>query len=165
MFADRGTNYFHAMVKKTNSATSIPSILKEDDTTTTSQEEVISEFLRYYRSLLCMDIPILAISSDIIKQGISISKEDYCCLSAPIEDYAFREALFQTGDDKAYVLDGYTAAFFKVNWDIVKEDFIFAIKEFFKNGRLLKQLNHVAIALIPKAKHAPQAKYFRHISR
>lgn len=42
--------------------------------------------------------------------------------------------------------------------------FLQAVKEFFKNGKLLKQLNHAAIALIPKTKHAPEAKDFRPIS-
>lgn len=39
-----------------------------------------------------------------------------------------------------------------------------AIHEFFKNGKILKQFNHAALALIPKKLHALQARDFRHIS-
>lgn len=47
---------------------------------------------------------------------------------------------------------------------MIKQDFLLAVHEFFKNGSLLKEFNHAAIALIPKTKHAPQAKDFRPIS-
>nr|GEW69573.1 hypothetical protein [Tanacetum cinerariifolium] len=47
--------------------------------------------------------------------------------------------------------DGYTAVFFKEAWDIVGHDVIQAVKEFFTNGKLLKELNHTIIALILKA--------------
>nr|GFB98055.1 putative reverse transcriptase domain, reverse transcriptase zinc-binding domain protein [Tanacetum cinerariifolium] len=42
------------------------------------------------------------------------------------------------------------SAFFKDTWDIIGVDVIKAVKEFFTNGRLLKELNHTIIALIPK---------------
>ncbi|GKG19685.1 hypothetical protein Tco_0376784, partial [Tanacetum coccineum] len=38
--------------------------------------------------------------------------------------------------------DGYSAAFFKEAWDIIAADVSRAIKEFFTNGVLLKELNH-----------------------
>lgn len=38
------------------------------------------------------------------------------------------------------------------------------MQEFFRNGKMLKQINHAAITLIPKAKHAPSANDFRPIS-
>nr|GFA33950.1 hypothetical protein [Tanacetum cinerariifolium] len=47
-------------------------------------------------------------------------------------------------------LDGYTAAFFKESWDIVVDDFVAVVREFFTNGKLLRELNHTIIALIPK---------------
>ncbi|GJX99033.1 hypothetical protein Tco_0356052 [Tanacetum coccineum] len=41
------------------------------------------------------------------------------------------EALFSMGNDKSSGPDGYTAAFFKEAWDIVGQDVIKAVKEFF----------------------------------
>lgn len=104
------------------------------------------------------------ISHSIINQGPIISDEDYNFLSTPICDDSIKEALFHIEDDNARGPYGYTAAFFKTNWDLIKVDFLQSIHEFFRNGRILKQFNHVAIALIPKAKHVPQAKDFRPIS-
>lgn len=82
----------------------------------------------------------------------------------PIDDLSIKEALFHIGNDKAPGPDGYISTFFKEKWDLVKTDFLDVVYEFFKNGRLLKQLNHAAIALIPKAKHEPAAGDFKPIS-
>lgn len=93
-----------------------------------------------------------------------MSEENFYLLTAPIDEVFIKEALFHIGYDKAPGPDGFTAAFFKNNWEIIKGDFLQVVHVFFKNGRLLKHFNHAAIALIPKTKHAPQAKDFRPIS-
>ncbi|GJS72425.1 hypothetical protein Tco_0705266 [Tanacetum coccineum] len=63
-----------------------------------------------------------------------------------------KEAMFSMGDEKSPGPDGFSAAFFKQAWHIVGVDVINAIREFFTNGKLLKELNHTIIALIPKEK-------------
>ncbi|GJX32451.1 hypothetical protein Tco_0242306 [Tanacetum coccineum] len=63
------------------------------------------------------------------------------------------QALFSMGDDKSPGLDGYTACFFKADWEVVADDVTNAICEFFRNGNLLKELNHTIIALIPRILH------------
>lgn len=75
-----------------------------------------------------------------------------------------KEALFDIGEDKTPRLDGYPSAFFKTNWDIIKEDFLATIHEFFHNGCILKQINYAAIVLVPKTKHELTAADFRPIS-
>lgn len=47
-------------------------------------------------------------------------------------------------------LDGYSANFFKSMWSIIGEDFCQAVKEFFANGLILKEINVTTIALVPK---------------
>lgn len=164
MLADRGTNYFHSLVKRRNSSNSIPSLIKQDGSSTTSQEEVIDELLSFYRDLLCIDKPVQSISTEIIQQGLVLNSEECSKLTGPIDDDTIKDALFHIGDDKAHGPDGFTAAIFKSNWDTIKVEFLQAIHVFFSKGRLLKQFNHAAIALIPKTKHAPRAKDFRPIS-
>nr|GEX66682.1 hypothetical protein [Tanacetum cinerariifolium] len=60
--------------------------------------------------------------------------------------------------------NGFTAAFFKDTWDIIGVDVIKAVKEFFTNGRLLKELNHTIIALIPKVNSPARVTDYRPIS-
>ncbi|GKC83759.1 hypothetical protein Tco_1139476, partial [Tanacetum coccineum] len=61
-----------------------------------------------------------------------------------------KNAMFSMGNEKSPGPDGFTAAFFKEAWDIVGKDVILAVREFFINGNLLKEMNHTIIALIPK---------------
>ncbi|GKF99457.1 hypothetical protein Tco_0298240, partial [Tanacetum coccineum] len=59
-------------------------------------------------------------------------------------------ALFSMSDEKAPGSDGFTADFFKKTWNVVGNDVTYAIREFFINGKLLKEHNHTLISLIPK---------------
>ncbi|GJV71898.1 hypothetical protein Tco_1491893 [Tanacetum coccineum] len=53
---------------------------------------------------------------------------------------------------------------FKEAWDIVGNDVILAVREFFINGKLLKELNHTIIALIPMVAAPTRVNDFRPIS-
>ena len=49
-------------------------------------------------------------------------------------------------------------------WHILGEDLIKAIKSFLKSGRLLKELNHTSITLVPKVQNPSKLNEFRPIS-
>nr|GEW10125.1 RNA-directed DNA polymerase, eukaryota, reverse transcriptase zinc-binding domain protein [Tanacetum cinerariifolium] len=75
-----------------------------------------------------------------------------------------KEVMFSMGNDKSPGPDGYTAAFFKEAWDIVGNDVVKAVGEFFTNDNLLKELNHTVIDLIPKVKNPLRVNDYRPIS-
>ncbi|GJS41230.1 protein LAZ1 [Tanacetum coccineum] len=77
---------------------------------------------------------------------------DLCCANMirNITDLEIKEAMFSIGNDKSLGPDGYTSNFFKKGWDIVGQDVCKAIRDFFTNGQMLKEINHTFIALIPK---------------
>ncbi|GKA57418.1 hypothetical protein Tco_0756606 [Tanacetum coccineum] len=75
-----------------------------------------------------------------------------------------KEALFSMGNEKSPGPDGYTTAFFKEAWDIIADDFTDAVCEFFTNGKLLKELNHTIIALVPKVRSPARINDYRPIS-
>ncbi|KAK1299943.1 putative ribonuclease H protein [Acorus calamus] len=60
--------------------------------------------------------------------------------------------------------DGFNAFFFQHCWEIVGDDVVNAVKEFFTSGRLLKQFNHSFICLVPKEPNADSMDSFRPIS-
>ncbi|GJR54178.1 hypothetical protein Tco_1404699 [Tanacetum coccineum] len=72
-----------------------------------------------------------------------------------VTDREIKDAMFSMGDDKAPGPDGYSTAFFKDAWVIIGEEITLAIREFFINGKLLKEINHTIIALIPKSAFVP----------
>ncbi|GKF40489.1 hypothetical protein Tco_0120550, partial [Tanacetum coccineum] len=75
-----------------------------------------------------------------------------------------KAAMFGIGDDRAPGPDGYTSAFFKKGWDIVGMDVCNAIRGFFSNGPILKEINHTFIALIPKVTTPLKVNDYRPIS-
>jgi len=75
-----------------------------------------------------------------------------------------RQALFAIDSNKTPGPDGFGAGFFKHYWYLIHEDLYQCIFEFFRNGRLLKQINHTFIALIPKIENPSQTHHFQPIS-
>ncbi|XP_022858439.1 uncharacterized protein LOC111379310 [Olea europaea var. sylvestris] len=51
-----------------------------------------------------------------------------------------------------------------MSWDLVGEEFIEAIEEFFTSRSLLKQTNHMVIVLVPKTNHSSSVGEYRHIA-
>ncbi|GKA46344.1 hypothetical protein Tco_0739227 [Tanacetum coccineum] len=52
----------------------------------------------------------------------------------------------------------------EASWDIVSKDVTVVVQEFFVNGKLLKELNHTLIALIPKVSAPSRINDYRPIS-
>ena len=72
-------------------------------------------------------------------------------------------ALFSIKSSKTPGPDGFSVGFFKNYWSIIKNDLFNCIAEFFTNGKMLKELNHTFIALIPKNENLVQTNQFRPI--
>jgi hypothetical protein len=74
-------------------------------------------------------------------------------------------AVDNTASDKAPGPDGFTGAFFKACWSIIKIDVMAVINQFSNlHTNNLHWLNSISIALIPKKKGAKDVSDFRPIS-
>ena len=58
--------------------------------------------------------------------------------------------MFSIKRDKTPSPDGFTAAFFHDNWDIVGSDVVEVVKSFFAKGYFLKEWNCTTLALVTK---------------
>ncbi|KAL0295131.1 UNVERIFIED_CONTAM: hypothetical protein Scaly_3109300 [Sesamum calycinum] len=75
-----------------------------------------------------------------------------------------KTAFFDIEEDKAPGPDGFSSGFFKAAWPVVGGEVTNAIIDFFKSGRLLKQLNATLLTLIPKVRSPNSVAEFRPIS-
>eukprot|EP00253_Pinus_taeda_P019866 PITA_19866 len=66
--------------------------------------------------------------------------------------------------DKAPGPDGFTAAFFKTHWDIIKKDYIRMAKNFFSKCKMGSSIKSTHLALIPKYPNPQSFDRFRPIS-
>ena len=79
-----------------------------------------------------------------------VTAEDNQSLLQPIQETEIKEALFQMDKFKASGPDDFRAAFFQDHCHIIKDYVCRAVRSFFEDGKLLKQINHTLIALILK---------------
>nr|GEV91106.1 hypothetical protein [Tanacetum cinerariifolium] len=135
---DSNTAYFHKVVKSHVSRSRID-VVTDANGNVHHSTDVAKAFINHYEIFLGQ--PVHDISSQEVKS-----------------------AMFSMGNDKSPSPDGFTTAFFKDTWDIIGADVIKAVKEFFTNGRLLKELNHTIIALIPKVNTPGRVTDYRPIS-
>ena len=85
-------------------------------------------------------------------------------LIKPVTDEEIYTAVFQMDPHKAPGSDGFGASFYQDHWVAIRELLCVAIKDFFHSGKLLKEVNHTFITLIPKVENPERTAQFRPIS-
>ncbi|KAK4391361.1 hypothetical protein Sango_1913900 [Sesamum angolense] len=93
-----------------------------------------------------------------------LTQEEANLLIAPVTRNEIKEALFEIDDESAPGPDGYTSAFFKAAWPVIGQAISEAIGEFFRTGKLLKQVNATLLALILKVNLPTQVSDYRPIA-
>jgi len=75
-----------------------------------------------------------------------------------------KQALFSIDSTKTLGPDGLGVDFSKHYWNLIKNDFYQCISEFVIRGKMLRQINHTFIALIPKKENPSETQHFKPIS-
>jgi len=93
-----------------------------------------------------------------------VNAEENVDLIKPVTDEEIYDAVFQMDPYKAPGSDGFGASFYQDHWVVIKDLLCVAIKDFFRYGKLLKEVNHTLITLIPKVANPETTAHFRPIS-
>ncbi|XP_060187475.1 uncharacterized protein LOC132616812 [Lycium barbarum] len=102
----------------------------------------ISEFRDFFQNLLGESAPRLpGIDITTARDGPCLALSQQQQLIVPVTRQEIIQAVNDLPNDKAPGIDGYPAKFFKQNWEIVGEDIINAVGQFFVSGKLLKEVN------------------------
>ncbi|GKC17181.1 aspartic peptidase [Tanacetum coccineum] len=149
---DSSSAYFHKAVKSINQISRIEVILNACNMEV-SGPSVLDVFISHYEIFLGSNMECEDLNIDGLFQN-KVSGTSYLDMVRQVSDEEIKNSMFDIGDDRAPGLDGFTSAFFQKGWDIVRPDVCKAIRDFFTNGRLLKEINHTFISLIPKV-HTP----------
>lgn len=162
--SDKNTKFFHSIVKRNRGRNYISSIIGRNGVTTTTSEQVASEFEGFYFDLFGVESHRISTDPSVFSCGPRLSDCDVANLIRPILPSEVKHAIFDIGDDKAPGPDGFSSGFFKKSWSVVGSHVTEAVLEFFQNGRVLKQLNHTIISLVPKTTHSVSVADFRPIA-
>ncbi|KAL0289735.1 UNVERIFIED_CONTAM: hypothetical protein Sradi_7066500 [Sesamum radiatum] len=137
-----------------------------DGRTLTGQPEVTAEFIRYYQELLGGNTRDRVIDLRHLRPWARhiLTHAEAEALILPVTPEEIKQAIFDIDETKAPGPDGYSAAFYKAAWPVIGWEVSQAIHEFFRTGRLLKQVNATIISLIPKVSNPSVVAEFRPIS-
>ncbi|GJY94750.1 sodium/hydrogen exchanger 6 [Tanacetum coccineum] len=145
---DSNTAYFHKIVKSKCVHNRIE-MVRDSSNVLHEGNTVISAFVSHYEQFLGLEGTTTPLDDHgLFSRVLSDHNADF--MVREVSDSEIKGALFSIGDDKPPGPDGFNAAFFKKSWDIVGDEVTIAIRDFFSNGKLLKELNHTIISLIPK---------------
>nr|XP_043639244.1 uncharacterized protein LOC122610314 [Erigeron canadensis] len=159
---DSNTAYFHSCVKsrvarnRIEAVTDMHGVKHEGD-------DVHKTFVDFYSNFIGKE----GVSTPLVRDNLftnKISNEKAENMVRGVTDDEIRKAMFSMGDDKSPGPDGFIAAFFKAAWDIIGLHICRAIHDFFRTGKILKEINHTVITLIPKVRSPSSISDFLPIS-
>nr|GEW60201.1 RNA-directed DNA polymerase, eukaryota, reverse transcriptase zinc-binding domain protein [Tanacetum cinerariifolium] len=114
--------------------------------------DIVDQFVKHFEGFLGISPEVAKFSEeDCLLFEKKASSEDAEIMIKDISNDEIKKALFDIEDNKAPRPDEFTSRFFKKSWEIIKDDFCAAIKEFFESGKLLRDINATLIALVPKS--------------
>lgn len=164
---DRNTTFYHNSVTKRNSWNHIHFLRDENDNFLGATADIKAHSAAYFQGILGETVsPVSPISVDSLKELVHFrcSELQTAYLKREVLPVEIKGTIFAMPLSKSPGPDGYSVEFLRASWDTVGEDVIAAIAEFFRNGRLLKDLNTTTIVLIPKTNVACRLGEFRPIS-
>ena len=164
---DGNNKSFHNSAKIRAAKNPIKEIQKEDGTVLTTQEDIKAEAVDYFQGFLAKHIDSnRGMEVDELKRLMRFQCEeaDRDLLIHEVTTMEIKHVLFAMASNKSPGPDGFTCEFYKAAWDIVGEDFVIAVKSFFKTGFLPKGINSTILALMPKKKDSKTMKDYRPIS-
>nr|TKS12516.1 hypothetical protein D5086_0000062530 [Populus alba] len=137
---DRNTTFFHKSLLHRQVRNRIHNLQDEEGNIVHDQQGIGKMASTYFEKLLSTPQPML--TEDITSFfPNSITEESKVAALMAITDEDIRAALFSIPDTKAPGPDGYNSFFYKKSWDIIKADFIAAIRFFFSFNSLPRCVN------------------------
>lgn len=160
---DQNNKFFHKSLQVKRNKNRVTSILN-DQGESIEGDYLVDHFISFYKNLIgtrsnCASIE--DIGDYFEKQVPRVMCDE---MLKEVSEEEIKKVMFSFGDDKASGPDGYSAKFFKSAWPVIGEEVCIAVKEFFRSGKLLKEVNATLIALIPKVDCPQRVGEFRPIA-
>jgi hypothetical protein len=160
---DKNTTFFYKSLLHRQVRNKIHSLQDENGNLVTDQQDIGRLASTYFENLLTAPHPILNAEVAGLFPN-TITEASKAAALTPITDDDIKAALFSIPDAKAPGPDGYNALFYKKSWDIIRVDFIAAIRFFFSTNTLPRCVNATRVALVPKKESPATLNDFRPIS-
>lgn len=160
---DKNTRFFHAQTMKRRIKNAIRGLEEEDGTWFTDRHRIQDVAVQYFHNLFTTNTTT-GFQEIIDCVPCRVDQLDNNSLIALMTDMEIENALHQMHPTKSPGLDGFNVGFFQFHWETVGGVVLGMVKSFFQSGRLLRELNHTNIVLIPKGDKPRKITQFRPIS-
>eukprot|EP00253_Pinus_taeda_P008074 PITA_08074 len=160
---DKNTSFFHNILKIRRATNHIERIMIEGRELR-DQEEIKEVAFNHFSALLTADPqPVDSVDFlSVIENKITADQNNELDKEVTIEEIEW--SIFSMAQDKASSLDGFTVAFYRTHWEIIKKDFVRMVKNFFSKSKLGNSIKSSHLALIPKDPNPQSFDQFRPIS-
>ena len=160
---DKNTSFFHNSIKLRRAGNNIGKIAVEGSELT-EQREIKEAATRHFQNLLSAD-PHYIGNPDFLKIiENKITGEQNAELEKEIMKEEIEWSIQSMPMDKAPGPDGFTVAFYRTHWEVIKKDYIRMAKNFFAKCKLGSSIKASHLALIPKDPNPQSFDRFRPIS-
>jgi hypothetical protein len=158
---DANTKYFH-MHARHRKRKNLVTKLKDGDNILTSHHEKAGVVDLFYSKLIGHEVER---DRSINLEALELPVHDLADLELPVSELEIWETIKTIPSDKATGPDGFTGRFYKVCWNIIKQEVMNVVAALWNRNSLnLSKLNSAYITMVPKVEGADQVKDFRPIS-
>ncbi|GJX54334.1 hypothetical protein Tco_0282703 [Tanacetum coccineum] len=127
-------------------------------------DKVPEPFVIHFREFLGKSQTIQLCLLDKIHFDKMISQNKADWMTRQVTNKEIKHATFNIDDNKAPDLDNFSYRFYKKSWEIIGKDVCAVVKEFFKKGKMLGEVNATLISLIPELDIPTKFSKFRPIA-
>nr|GEY55029.1 putative RNA-directed DNA polymerase, eukaryota, reverse transcriptase zinc-binding domain protein [Tanacetum cinerariifolium] len=159
--AEENSKFFHAIVNQKRRYLSIQGI-KIEGHWIEDPLGIKDAFLTFYEKKFQKVKVVKIVKRSPFYKTLNIDQNTY--LTSLVSETEIRDAIWDCGSDKSSGPDGFTFAFFKDFWNVIKSDVMKFVHHFFNKGILPRGCNTSFITLIPKVPSPMVINDFRPIS-
>jgi hypothetical protein len=126
-------------------------------------EQALKEYITsYYRDLFGPPKrSSFSLDESRVEDIVQVSQEKNDLIIRPFTCEEIRGVIFQMKHIKAPGPDGFSAEFYQVCWEIIKDDLMELFQEFHNGNLPLYSLNFGTIILLPKSREATRIQQYR----
>ncbi|PRQ56718.1 putative RNA-directed DNA polymerase [Rosa chinensis] len=160
---DLNTKFFHQRVKNRKKKNTLTGLFNNDGVWSTEVEELEDIVLHYFNDLFTSSYPE---DFQNILEGVlhGVSEVDNRALTRRIDKEEVFAAIKNMHPSKSPGPDGFSQCFFQTFWELVGDDIVGAVREFFVSKESLRAVNSTYVALIPKVEVPQYMHQLRPIS-
>ena len=148
---DLNTRFFHSMASLRKKQNTIMALMDSEGNKLTSYAQISQEAVSYFQKMLGkVDENVSGCTTTFLTELFSdcLSNEANSNMVRPVTPEEVSEAMFSIDGGKAPSLNGYTAHFFKVSWDIVGKEVTTTVLQFFSTNEIILAFNSTIVALV-----------------